>query len=733
MALIDHVKDICTRLAPAGWHNLLLHHGIDILAPDLKGELRKVASPDRAFPGFEDFSLAGIRGIESGKPAHSVLYHALAHANVTIDARHNPLQAYPTAAELETVMNYVYGCQPPSLHQLNERANGGPMAVVVFAVEYRPAPDTVHKVQADMCFSRTGISRVGTTAPLYDFKSRGFLPFVEDHVHAIRVLPARYSAYIAVQRKGDSASFGPMRLNEKDANHDFWVPLHKLFNGDECIAGMTLDVQLQAQHKNEKLRRIHLELGEGSGWREPDISQPPFVITDGLGDWLPEHEFGAGLMAPTPRKKLIEAAQYQDTLLSFNVPRKPDLFESSLRLESDAPEYVHIRHKLDDAGNIINLNQHPAMLDELMEGGFKALHYLDFTADGWIQAECTALDISLPQRVNAYSLICAPDFYPLCNQRHLNEWLESLPANREKPVFFTPPECLSDSRYPANFQSFPKHFTYADLSITAIVAQQGSFKAHAGAIMPKVESARRASYLPDAASGSFAPGWDVGVVDYETAWGTNVEHLAAYRLGSPFPEDAKLCAALSSFWPAVAPDSAQSFEPGGGAGPTIKPMLDQEVGKNGSIAWDGVTPPRKYIVNDAPHIAYQAFLYADYTENALAEKFSLALTGKVDSREYMRRVDTLRRVKLSIGETSEDWFIDSFQVTTSDDLKTVGVNENLNITPTSSGYRLELIRYEPAAPPHFDQIHIKVIETSIYLVWPDFILRQQGEQPWQLL
>ena len=29
------------------------------------------------------------------------------------------------------------------------------------------------------------------------------------------------------------------------------------------------------------------------------------------------------------------------------------------------------------------------------------------------------------------------------------------------------------------------------------------------------------------------------------------DHLAAYGLGSPFPEDSKLCAALSSFWPAV--------------------------------------------------------------------------------------------------------------------------------------------------------------------------------------
>lgn len=729
MALIEQVKNICIRLAPAGWRNLLLHHGIDILAPDLQSELRKIIHADRTLPGFEDFALAGTRGIEPGKPAQSLLYHAFAHANVTMDARHNPLQAYPSPAELETLMNYVYGCQPPSLQQLKERANGGPLAVVVFAVEYRPAPDTVHKVQADLCFSRTGISRVGTRAPLYDAKSRGFLPFVEDHAHAIRVLPARYSAYIAVQRNGDSASFGPMRFNKKDAGHDFWVPLHKLFNGNECIAGLTLDVQLQAQHKNEKLRRIHMELGEGSGWEEPDISQPPFVITDGLGDWLPEHEFGPGLMAATARSGLVEAAHYQGAPLTFNVPKKPNLLESSLKLASDAPEYVHIRHQVDSAGNLVNLNQRPGMLDELMEGGFTALHYLDFTADGWIGAECSALDIFLPQRVSAYSLICAPDFYPLCNQRHLNEWLESMPEDRQTPVFHTPPGCLCDSRHPANFQSFPKHFTYADVGITAIVAQQGACTALAGA-MPKVAHARRASHLPDAASGDFAPGWDVGVVDYETPWG-NVEHLAAYRLGSPFPEDAKLCAALSSFWPAVAPDSAQSFEPNGGAGPTIKPMLDKEIGKNGSTPWDGVPPPRKYAVDGHTYNAYQAFVYADYTENALAGKFSLALTGKVDSQEYQARLDAFRRVKLSLGEASMDWFIDSFQVALPAELETVATNEHVFNPPSGAGYRFELIGYEPAESPQFDEVHVKVINTCMYLVWPDFILRQQGKQPWQ--
>ena len=70
----------------------------------------------------------------------------------------------------------------------------------------------------------------------------------------------------------------------------------------------------------------------------------------------------------------------------------------------------------------------------------------------------------------------------------------------------------------------------------------------------------RHAYLPDAASGLFAPGWDVS---------RDNGHLAPYGLGSPFPEDSKLCAPLSSFWPAVAPDASRTF--------SIDTHLDQQL------------------------------------------------------------------------------------------------------------------------------------------------------------
>ena len=54
---------------------------------------------------------------------------------------------------------------------------------------------------------------------------------------------------------------------------------------------------------------------------------------------------------------------------------------------------------------------------------------------------------------------------------------------------------------------------------------------------------------------------------------TQGKFYANYGLGSPFPEDAKLCAALNSFWPAAAPDAGRTF-----GRLTALPLLQQELG-----------------------------------------------------------------------------------------------------------------------------------------------------------
>jgi hypothetical protein len=139
MMLIDAVKSACARLAPLGWAALLRRHDLDITRVDLAAELQRELAVDRSVPGFEDFALTGVRGIEPGKPAASLLYHALASPDVHPTRTGEPaaVDAYPTLVELDAIENYVYGLQPPGPAVL------AGAVVAVFAYQYRPAASSL--------------------------------------------------------------------------------------------------------------------------------------------------------------------------------------------------------------------------------------------------------------------------------------------------------------------------------------------------------------------------------------------------------------------------------------------------------------------------------------------------------------------------------------------------------------------------------------------------------------
>jgi hypothetical protein len=736
MPLIDEVRQMCSRLASFGWRDLLLEHGLDITATNLEQELTKELSAiNRRIPGFEDFAFEGKRGIEAGNPARSLLFHAFASSNVVLAQQSENSSAYPTIAELEVIENYVYGVQPPSLQDLQVRAQRQLLAIVVFASEYRPGSETVHRKHADMCFSRTGVARVGTSQALYDSKLRGFLPFVEDEPTAFRVLPARYSAYIAVQRRGNQNSFGPMRFQiGEDEDRLFWVPLHKLFNGTECIRGLNLQVTLNASHINEKLRRIHLVLKD-AGWGEPDISQPPFIFTEGIAEFTTNSDFGTGVLVPVVHSNLVEAATYQGKTLTFRVPPNSSTLSSSLAIPPDqqggrhAPEYVHARHKVLPNGEQENLNERQDVEAAVARGGYDAIHYTDFTGDGWIEAVCPELAVAIPRRVPAYSLVTAPDFFPNCDQRELLEWEEqSVPSRLRDNLWVVPPLTLSDNRFAPNLELKGADFLPEDKTVTAIVSLpvNGSVQQ-----MPLDGSpTMRHSYLPDGASGVFAPGWDVSY-DRTTE---GVEYLAAYGLGSPFPEDSKLCAALSTFWPAVAPDAARTFQPNRNW-PTVSPLTDEEIGQIGNSSWDGVPGPQRVTKNGKDFVEYVNFAHADYVENSLEKKFSLSLTGQVDTLEYQARVLAMANVYRVLRIAPDDrgaWSVFSFrQVQPSD--------TELQQAQTQAGTRLQgnIYRFEIYRPGNsqlseddFQKRLVEIEETVTLFVTPVNILLKRNNGSW---
>jgi hypothetical protein len=59
-------------------------------------------------------------------------------------------------------------------------------------------------------------------------------------------LPAQFSVYIAMQEKGNKDIFGPMSFIDSDKQLDFWIPMHKLFNRQECIWDLNLNIKLES-------------------------------------------------------------------------------------------------------------------------------------------------------------------------------------------------------------------------------------------------------------------------------------------------------------------------------------------------------------------------------------------------------------------------------------------------------------------------------------------------------
>jgi len=748
MALLDDVASACRRLAPAGWGELLAAHGLDLEAADPGAEfLRELPGIDRGRPGFEDFAPEGRRGLEPGVPARSLLYHALASPGVLLGADGAELQDFPTLSELESVENLVFALAATRLAELTARFPRAPMAVVVFAHEYRPGAETVHRRHADLCFSRTGVARVGTAEAHYDRRGRGFLPFVEDDPHGFRVLPSRYAPYVAVELPGEEALFGPMNFDLRlafndepqpgDAERSFWVPLHKLFSGPECLTGLDLSLTLEARHVNEKLRRVHRQLSvldHDSGWREPDIDQPPFVFTEAIAELAQGTDAGEGLLVPTVHPALIEAAEYQGRPLTFIVPSEPDNeWAPSLLIRSEggvrrAPEYVHARHLVEDSGER-SLNDEPDVVEAVRAGGYRARHYLDFTGDGWVEALCPQLAAALPRSVPAYSLVTAPDFYPNCDQRELIEWWVSrVPRALRERIWQTPPFTLSDERMAPNLQLAGAPFVPEDQGVSAIV----SLPLDGEATETGLGAARseRHAHLPDGAAGVFAPGWDTSHDETD-----GVVHLASYGLGSPFPEDAKLCAALSSFWPAVAPDAGRSFST---PFATTTPLTDEEIGSVGELPWDGIMGPRLVEGEGQRAVDYARFSHVDYVESALSGRFSLALTGRVDVDEYTARVIAMARcyAALALDPRDPSWRITSFRASAADDAERGRAESDTGAALGPAAFRVAFSRAleEREAPGDHRLARLELGETVTLFAGalPRVLIGAEGE-PWQLV
>lgn len=231
-------------------------------------------------------------------------------------------------------------------------------------------------------------------------------------------------------------------------------------------------------------------------------------------------------------------------------------------------------------------------------------------------------------------MVTAPDFFPLADQIELEAFggiarveplsKGDLPVNPSLPLPGAPSS---------------RAFHHRDKRTTAVV---GGPAAGVGVPASILGSPNRAtSFLPDAASNVFAPGWDVSR-SRDSLGGI----LTSSGLGSPFPEDAKLCAALSSFWPAVAPDASRTF---GNPWPNQLPMLDDELGfhpshervKSGAVTsfrgWDGEFGPFFEKVSGTLNVNFASIERSDYVTNTLNKQIRVSLTASVQSEDLIAR------------------------------------------------------------------------------------------------
>jgi len=658
MALNDDLWNLWTKLAPP-WKTYLSRAGLKrvsrkTLASDLQAKLHI----DFSLPGLEDLARETARAVEPGDPARSLLYHVLASPRVNPSGLKNQ-KGYPSLSQIELVENYVYSRSRPSLADLRARAGTAPLAIVVFALEYSPATETAHKRHADLCFSRTGIARVGTVPPNYSGPARGFTPeapppsAAKSHARApqpdsnVAVIPCRYAAFIAAQLHGDKDSIRPADFQDGDDKRLFWVPLHKLFDGDECLQDVKgLRVDFTCCHVNQKIKKIHEALakeGHDTGIPHDLLARPPYTITDRIAG-LQTGTHGNALLTPEHDKPLIHPSHNADgSVATFPVPAGHKAFQATLWFPNDNdarhwPEFVNIRYRVETQDGEPAIVKAPASsnaaADVVPPGNFDAVHLTDYTADGWIKATVGALAPHISKSLAAYSIVAQPDFFPFIRQRDLADWwANAAPSDIKNCIFPDGVDAgsLASLRLPANIHLEHSGFRLDDDTITTILT---AFRPALGTQTPLLPFVvRRESTLPFHSTDVFQPGWDVGRDRLDGKM-----HLAAYGLGSPFAEDSMICAAGGSYWPAASPDTARMFAPGGNI--IVTPMLDEEIGNPG-YEWD--TSPRPRVLEPGL-LRYHLVGLADWVD-AIQEgkqRFSVLLNVTLD--EYIARTLVMARI-----------------------------------------------------------------------------------------
>ncbi|HTF06096.1 MAG TPA: hypothetical protein VK826_18830 [Bacteroidia bacterium] len=761
--LQEKFDNLIAWLKENGWSEYLQRTAglnLDLAKDELLAELvRKLDKLPSTEQGFEDF--AGMRAIEPGLPAMSLLYHALASARVRpthADKTQFDVAAYPEIQHLDVLENYIYALQEFTLTAAELKDN---YVLAVFAYEYRPAFKTPHHIHADLVFSRTGVARIGEHEMNYDKINRNFTnaPIDKNLKPRVAVTAARYGLFLAkviegkdadiVERdgsvkKGEFTLLGTDRDNAEGRLNDdqryFLQPVRKIFQDDLLIGEQAL--VFSEYHKAEKLYRLvaDAEFKIPYAPADLDINKAPFVVESKLtsGGTPQESELivldqrESTVIVSSKKNPLIRPAKQNGKRLEFEVPKKrvdPDYIDNSNRyfttfnsqdsvedieiltpLEKDSalktrnenqfthprntPLYLNIRYVNPDHDTVY---EHVMADTEIIDSKHWTGIFEDSICDGQVAVQTEAWKADripaelFTSALPAFSIVTAPDFFPqvdsfdllaydINTQRHEGKesnfyegGLPSLSAGRVRPN----PNTVN---FPEFTEEDKKQLTFTYTSVLSNTASK-DFKG-GDFTDPTRRDYASSSFLPDVCSFVFAPGWDVTYcADVPVDWNDDLDtrksksYLSTRGLGSPFPEDMKLCAAVNGMWPVASPDAARTFQGSlysGDRNPTAVPLMDIEIGIHKSspalkgssplaeeiFGWDGEQGPFLQIDPDSKDkflVNFTELRRSDYLENLTnpqAHSFDMSRLRELNSAELVARMGALRRCIKTLPQIS---------------------------------------------------------------------------------
>ncbi len=348
-----------------------------------------------------------------------------------------------------------------------------------------------------------------------------------------------------------------------------------------------------------------------------------------------------------------------------------------------APLFANIKFEVDDNNEVKHIDglsySGSKFEEKINQGEYRALLFEDSICDGCVSARIIhkgdSKNMALERQIlPAFSLVTAPDFFPYADSNDIRAYYQSLPdVNTDQDFLEGGSMNLSGIRQRGNpmlIDPFTQKQAFADSweedksfdTLTAVIGAGSRMTAgrEGDAFQFNFQRKYRAtSFLPDTGTGVFFPGWDVTY-----SGDPKNPYFATYGLGSPFPEDMKLCAAANGMWPVTSPDAGRTFQ--GSLEPlylgrkpnTAIPLMDREIGLNRhspyvkdhrekeSYGWDGEQGPYLEVRDGTIMINYTDINRADYLQNLLDPKigFDMSQLRNLESSELIHRMDCQRKL-----------------------------------------------------------------------------------------